>query len=119
MLTATQVEVVGFITDGGIICRDCATSRFGEMGVAAVEEGIAEFLPRDVSPICRFELDHIVGEDAAEHANEVVGTPWFPGYDETEAEMEARVEHNRRWDEEYQRIADLGYACDDCGEGIS
>lgn len=105
MLTATQVETVAFVTDGGIICRDCAESRFGELGVAAIEEGIAEFLPQDVSPLIRYELDNLVGELAWDYAAQDV--------DENDPEADRIIE--RKADE----IADEGYACDDCGRAIT
>ncbi len=100
MLTAHQCEIVAFVTDGGIICRDCAVSRFGEMGVAALEEGLAEFLPQDVSPLIRYEVDTYAGELASEHADEVVS------YDDDP----------ERWNAEYDGYP--GVTCDDCCEVI-
>lgn len=102
MLTASQVEIVAFVTDGGIICRDCATQRFGELGVAAIEEGLAEFLPSDVSPLIRYELDTYIGELADEHADEVAD------YDED----------SEAWQEAYDAYPDW-YPCDNCGRDIS
>lgn len=105
MLTASQCEIVAFVTDGGIICRDCAVRRYGEMGVAALEEGIAEFLPQDVSPLIRYELDTYVGELASEHADEYV----------LEHDIEPS-EHDAVWEREYDSYP--GYPCDDCGSEI-
>lgn len=105
MLTASQCEIVAFVTDGGIICRDCATARYGEMGVAAIEEGLAEFLPRDVSPLIRYELDTYIGELASEHASEYCDEHGVePG------------EYDRVWDREYDNYL-TEYPCDGCGEG--
>lgn len=102
MLTATQVETVALITDGGIICLDCGTRRFGEMGLAALLEGLAEFLPQDVSPLSRYELDNIIGVFADEHADEVVGP------EALEAE----------WTKAYDEYPDF-YSCDECGGEVS
>jgi hypothetical protein len=99
MLTASQCEIVAFVTDGGIICHDCAVSRFGEMGVAALEEGLAEFLPQDVSPLIRYELDSFQGEDLWERCRE-----------DTETDEEAQELFDSRSDE--------GYPCDECGQEI-
>lgn len=102
MLTAYQCETVAFVTDGGIICRDCATAKFGEMGTAALEEGIAEFVPQDVSCLIRYELDTIIGEYAAERANEE--GDWVADPD--------------AWDARYEAAPDF-YTCDSCGGEIS
>lgn len=122
MLTATQVETVAFVTDGGIICRDCAESRFGELGVAAIEEGIAEFLPRDVSPLIRYELDNIIGEDAHEwiaQEGEVwqnIDGDWYSRTNgETHGPFDSEDEAEQALYDEYPDE----YACDDCGGGIS
>lgn len=114
MLTASQVETVAFITDGGIICRDCAIRRFGEMGVAAMEEGIAEFLPQDVSPLIRYELDTLIGENASEYATETVG-PWPSSVLHMSQAEEALADE---WQEAFDSYPDE-YPCDNCGEGIS
>jgi hypothetical protein len=103
MLTSYQVETVAFVTDGGIICRDCAIRQYGEYGVAALEEGIAEFLPSDVSPLIRYELDTLLSEQANEYANEEVG-----GYDD----------HEDDWNTAYDNAPD-SYPCDECGGEIS
>lgn len=107
MLTASQVEIVAFVTDGGIICRDCATQRFGELGVAAIEEGLAEFLPSDVSPLIRYELDTYIGELASEHADEAVARAEAEGGD-----------YDAEWQAAYDEYPDE-YPCDNCGQGIS
>jgi len=55
MLTAYQCEVVAFVTDGGIICRDCA--------IARLDRGE---LDSEVSPLIRYSLDEeqsVMSED--------------------------------------------------------
>lgn len=121
MLTATQCEIVAFVTDGGIICRGCATARFGELGVAAIEEGIAEFLPRDVSPLIRYELDTIVGEDASDWVSQE-GEVWQTIDGEWAARMNGETygPFDAEWQAE-QALLDAmpdEYPCDHCGGGI-
>lgn len=98
MLTASQCVVVAFVSDGGIICRECATTKWGEMGVAAIEEGIAGFVPQDVSCLIEYELSEYVGELAAEYADEDnpehLSDGWQAAYDSYPSE----------------------YPCDDCGK---
>ena len=101
MLTASQCVVVAFVCDGGIICRDCATKKYGEMGIAAIEEGIAEFVPSDVSPMIEYELSSYVGEMASERADEEVG-PWSP-------------QNAEEWNTAYESESDF-YPCDSCGK---
>ena len=101
MLTASQCVVVAFLCDGGIICRDCATEKYGEMGIAAVEEGIAEFIPSDVSPMIEYELSSYVEEMASEHATEEVG--------------ERTQENWKEWDKAFEDFPEY-YSCDSCGK---
>jgi hypothetical protein len=67
--------------------------------VEAILEGIAEFLPRDVSPLSRYELDSYWGEILWENLSEEYAD------DELQAAFDAR--------------ADEGYPCNNCGEEIS
>jgi hypothetical protein len=99
MLTASQCEIVAFVTDEGIICRDCAIAHYGEMGVAAVEEGIAEFLPQDVYPLTRYELNSYWGEYLWEQCRE-----------DTEDDDAAQTLFDSR--------ADEGFPCFECGKEI-
>lgn len=121
MLTATQVEIVAFVTDGGIICRDCAIERFGEMGVAAIEEGIAEFLPQDVSPLIRYELDNVISKDAHEWVSQEgevwqnIDGDWFGRMNgETYGPFDAEW----RAEEALLDAQPDEYGCDNCGRGI-
>ena len=114
MLTAHQAETVAFVTDGGIICRDCAEKRFGEMGTAAIEEGFAEFVPSDVSPICRYELDSWAGEIAWENASEIVRND--DDGDVTDAERDSKTEDERI--EAVFASLPVEYFCDDCGGDV-
>lgn len=114
MLTAHQAETVGFVTDGGIICRSCAEKRFGEMGTAAIEEGFAEFVPPDVSCICRYELDSWTGEDAWERATEIVG-------DDEDGDVNGAEREELSEDERISAVfdsLDSEYPCDSCGGNI-
>jgi hypothetical protein len=65
MLTAFQVERVAYLTDGGVICRGCAISRFeSEAGVefdepATWEQDDLAFEGIDLTPLSRFSVDEL------------------------------------------------------------
>jgi hypothetical protein len=73
------------------------------MGVAAIEEGIAGFVPQDVSCLIEYELSSYVGEMASEHADEETG-----GWGDTDDEHE-------EWQKAYDDYPSE-YPCDDCGK---
>jgi hypothetical protein len=110
MLTASQGETVALATDGSIICLDCARREFGEFGVEAIIEGIAEFLPQDVLPISRYELDDYWGEILWERAEEDVDDRLDGRFPEFRDRLVQR---------EFDRRSDEGYPCDGCRGEIS
>jgi hypothetical protein len=67
MLTSSQCETVAFITDGEIICRDCALRNYGELRVNAAECGL-EAIAGDLSPLIRYSVDELSGERQYEYA---------------------------------------------------
>lgn len=117
MITAHQAEVIAFITDGDIICLDCAKLAYGEDSVALAEEGL--YSEADISPLIRYSLDEYVGESNWEYARERVGEfldrhpaiAESPLLDDGPGELIDRV-FTRRY-------ADLGYPCGNCGEEIT
>lgn len=65
MLTGYQCEIVAFIGDGEIICRDCAHRALDEGQFARSERGLGE-----LSPLIRYSIDELNGERAYEAAEE-------------------------------------------------
>ncbi len=53
MLTAAQVETVAYVTDDGIVCKDCAFITFENAG----GEAVAEY-----RPLIQYEADEWLGE---------------------------------------------------------
>lgn len=62
MLSAYSATVVAYVTDGEIICRECALDRYGELEVNMVDTGIDDSLS-ELSPLCRYDLDSIERDD--------------------------------------------------------
>jgi hypothetical protein len=55
MLTASQCEVIAFVTNGEILCRDCAKAKFGEIRIVSCEEGLNRY--GDLTPLSRYEVE--------------------------------------------------------------
>ncbi len=102
MLTSHQCETVAIVSNGGIICLDCAKSEHGELAINALEEGLEEFVPQDVSALIRYSLDEYVSENAAERASEDIDYDVDP----------------EGWQKAFDEACDE-YPCDSCGRDIS
>lgn len=134
MLTGYQCEVVAFQTDGEFICYDCAVKEWSTVRVEKIERGLDSF---DVSPIIRYTLDEINGENAYEAARErvsetadLLGIPYevqrfwssYPGQGDDPVTVEQRDKYDR-----YHRLVDrlaegleevYGECCGHCGEKL-
>lgn len=65
MLTASQVEVVAYLTDGGFLHAECARETLGDGAVEIAREGIERWNdPEPLRPVIRYELDEADGERA-------------------------------------------------------
>lgn len=71
MLTATQCEIVAYVTDGEIVCRDCLVARYSTVFVERLDAGIGGST-HDISPLIRYEVDTLSGERIWEAAEERV-----------------------------------------------
>jgi hypothetical protein len=63
MLSGYQVEVVGFNTENGPLCYDCAVKDYGVLAIEKLSMGLTTSIGRTVHPVIRYEA----GEAAAEN----------------------------------------------------
>lgn len=71
MLTASQCEIVAYVTDGEIVCRDCLVARYSTVFVERLDAGIGGST-HDISPLIRYEVDNLSSERIWEAAEERV-----------------------------------------------
>lgn len=62
MLTAHQATTVAYITEGGILCPECASAEHG-LVLSLADERFRDY-PEGVSPLCRYNLDEMQSERA-------------------------------------------------------
>lgn len=100
MLSGYQCVVIAYISDGGIICEECALRDNSTVALAQCERGLSNSTGLD--PLIRYSLDEIIGENASEYAD-------------SECDYS---EDPTRWQEIYDSASD-SYPCDSCGKDIS
>lgn len=83
MLSAYGAQVVGFVTDGEIICRDCAVEVAGELAVAKMESGL-HAAGRDWTPLIRYSASREYPEGlwCGRKGEEIVAPPELPEDDD-------------------------------------
>ena len=101
MFTYYQAETIAYMTEGAIICKDCAVKRYTTVGVAKIDAGI--YHNPDISPLCRMSIEENSNVWKGECANEEVGQ-WS-------------TDNAAEWDEAYDSYPDT--MCDDCMREIS
>jgi hypothetical protein len=126
MLTAYQCETIAFVTDGEILCRDCAIARFGEIRIVTSERGLNEY--GDLSPLIRYEIDSMSGEEQYERAEERLRdfAEDHPAFTSCLFELTGDTAHTLRfqWAHGAYRLIDKlaekvpGETCGQCGEEI-
>lgn len=75
MLSGYQCEVIAYVTDGDIICRECAAEDYSELTLDKLEQGLTCVATGHLSPLIRYQVDELDRsyEYAEERVREFVG----------------------------------------------
>ncbi len=104
MLTGYQCEIVAYLGDGEIICRECAAQDYSELTLEKVDLGLTNV--SELRPLIRYNVDELNGERAYEDARErledyagIVGATWATvqawGQYDKETSQDPRSKYNR------------------------
>lgn len=105
MLTATQCQLAGIQTDGAYLCVDCAENKYGARDLERLRVGIYAGAADDLTPLIRYTVDEIRGEEVNETLRED-----GVDYDADAPDV---------WNAAYDAAHDIaGPTCDDCGERL-
>ncbi len=115
MLTAAQCRTVAFLTDGGVICTDCARSSYGEHTIDRLVEGLDAGLGDELRPLIEYELSEWQGEQAWNSAT------LHESEDGTFLESDDGLEFFESYGEAEEALYELygRIYCDDCTEELS
>lgn len=123
MLTGYQVEVVGFFTDHGPICWDCARAEHGSLTVERARMGLSTGMGF-FDPIIRYTADEYASENGFHCgcADDLDHDP--PKAGEEPEGYDGVVDHgweneNGEWRSHYYHEACARLDCYECGEDIS
>ena len=59
MLSGYQCEIIAYIGDGEIICRDCAAKDYSELTLDKLDAGISCVASGHISPLIRYSVDEL------------------------------------------------------------
>lgn len=134
MLSGYQVEVVGFDTEDGAICWDCARDQYGSLVVEKQRMGLTTSVSRDeLSPIIRYTAQE-AATGAGYHcgcADELEDDPpkaedapedWTGPVDEGyygSPELDADGNTFLPWRSNIYHESCATFPCDNCGEDLA
>jgi hypothetical protein len=127
MLSGYQVEVVGFHTDEGPICWDCARERLGSLTVERARMGLSTGMGEHFAPLSRYEAHEASGE-AGYHCGCVDEAEDIPKASEAPEGYEGPVDDGYWsnngvdepvWRESIYHEACARYDCTECGEDLA
>lgn len=74
MLTAHQCEIIAYIGDGEIICRECAVAQESTVTIEKLDAGLSACT--SLQPLIRYEVDEYNSERAHEYVEYELGLTW-------------------------------------------